>query len=149
VRVARGYPLVMAMLAEPTIGIQAPAHLAETPDLVSRLCELILDDVPDEAHRRGLATCAHATRMTQDLLRRTVGSCVDEMWTWLESRPYVRRGEFGLFLHDVVRELFEAEFAQRAPEAYAELHPRVRGYSLSGSPTRGSRTRIGPPPRSC
>jgi hypothetical protein len=130
VRVARGYPLVLAMLSEPTIGNQAPAHVADTPDLVSRLCELILDDVPDEAHRTGLATCAHATRMTQDLLRRTVGPRADEVWTWLESRPYVRRGEFGLFLHDVVRELFEAEFAQRAPEAYADLHRRVRGYFL-------------------
>jgi hypothetical protein len=129
-RIGRGYPLVLAMLAEPTSGVHAEADLARTPHLVSRLCELILDDVPAEAHRTGLATCAHATRMTQDLLRRTVGPRADEVWAWLESRPYVRRGEFGLFLHDVVRELFEAEFAQRAPESYAALHRTVRAYFL-------------------
>ncbi len=91
---------------------------------------MLVDDVPDAAHRAGLATCAHATRMTADLLRRTVGSRADEVWRWLESRPYVRRGAVGLFLHDVVREVFEAEFAHRSPDAYVALHVAIRGYFL-------------------
>ena len=51
-----------------------PDQLSDAPDAVGQLCALILDDVPDEAHRTGLATCAHATRTTQDLLARMVGS---------------------------------------------------------------------------
>ena len=65
---------------------------SDAPDAVGRLCALILDDVPDEAHRTGLATCAHATRTTQDLLTRMIGSRAPEVWAWLESRPYVRQG---------------------------------------------------------
>jgi hypothetical protein len=129
-RLGRGHPLVLAMLAESSRGRAVPSQLTDAPDVVGQLCRLIVDDIPDAAHRAGLATCAHANRMTQDLLERTVGSRSAEVWAWLESRPYVRRGAIGLFLHDVVRELFEAEFAHRSPDAYVALHRTVRGYFL-------------------
>ncbi|MEO7069905.1 MAG: ATP-binding protein, partial [Nostocoides sp.] len=130
VRVGRGHPLVLAMLAETPRGSAFPVDLADAPDVVARLCRLLVDDVPDAAHRAGLATCAHATRMTADLLRTVVGSRAEEVWAWLESRPYVRRGTVGLFVHDVVREVFEAEFAHRSPDVYVALHVAVRGYFL-------------------
>jgi len=127
-RLGRGFPLALAMLAEAVAEGAEPDVLAQAPGVVEALCARIVDDVPDEACRTGLATCAHACRMTQDLLTHIVGRRAPEVWAWLESRPYVRRGEVGLFLHDVVREAFEAEFAQRAPEAYADLHTSVRWY---------------------
>lgn len=129
-QLGRGYPLALAMLAEVDRSGGRPDQLADAPDAVRQLCALILDDVPDEAHRIGLATCAHATRTTQDLLTRMVGSDAGHIWSWLESRPYVQRGPLGLFVHDVVRELFEAELAQRAPAEYAQLHRSVRGHFL-------------------
>ena len=129
-QLGRGYPLALAMLAEVDRSGRRPDRLSDAPDAVGQLCALILDDVPDEAHRTGLATCAHATRTTQDLLARMVGPRAPEIWAWLESRPYVRRGALGLFVHDVVRELFEAELAHRSPTAYAQLHRDVRGYFL-------------------
>jgi AAA ATPase domain len=134
----RGYPLVLAMLAEAgrTRGgtgsgaVVVPSRLADAPDVVGRLCAMIVDDVPSAAHRTGLATCAHATRTTEDLLARTLGERAGEVWQWLESRPYVRRGDGGLYLHEVVREVFEAEFAERAPQAYTALHRTVRQHFL-------------------
>lgn len=125
---ARGHPLVLAMLAEAGRHLSIPASLGEASDLVGPLCHKIIDDIPTEAHRTGLATCAHVSRMTQDLLSETVGPRAAEVWDWLVSRPYVRRGEVGLFLHDVVRELFEADIAHRSPDSYASLHRVVRGY---------------------
>jgi hypothetical protein len=129
-QLGRGYPLALAMLAEVDRSGRRPDQLADAPDAVGRLCALILDDVPDEAHRTGLATCAHATRTTQDLLTRMIGPRAAEVWAWLESRPYVRRGALGLYVHDVVRELFEAELEHRSPTAYVQLHRDVRGYFL-------------------
>lgn len=127
----RGYPLALAMLAEVDRSGRRPAELADAPDAVRRLCALILDDAPDDDHRLGLATCAHATRTTQDLLTRVIGErAAPQVWSWLESRPYVRHGSVGLYVHDVVRELFEAELAHRTPVAYAQLHRTVRGYFL-------------------
>jgi hypothetical protein len=124
----RGYPLALAMLAEVDRSGRRPERLSDAPDAVRQLCALILDDVPDEAHRTGLATCAHATRTTQDLLTRMVGPRAPEIWAWLELRPYVRQAALGLYVHDVVRELFEAELAHRSPAEYAQLHRAVRGY---------------------
>ena len=119
---AHGSPLALALVAEACADGPVPESLAGAPQVVAELCRLIVDDVPDSDHRRGLATCAHATRMTQDLLARVVGTRADEVWEWLVTRPYVRQGAIGLFLHDVVREAFESELAHRAPDAYTALH---------------------------
>lgn len=129
-RAGRGHPLALAMLAEVSSEGRPVAQLADVPAVVAALCARVVDDVPDEAHRAGLATCAHATRMTEELLTLTVGARASEVWDWLESRPYVRRGTVGLFLHEVVREAFEAEFAQRAPQAYAALHTTIHHHFM-------------------
>lgn len=129
-RLAGGHPLVLALLAEASRRRPGLAELDDAPDVVSRLCVRIMDDVPSPAHRLGLATCAHAAQATQDLLARTVGDRADEVWDWLAERPYVRHGPNGLYLHDVVSELFEAEFRHRSPEGYVALHRAVRTYFL-------------------
>lgn len=129
-RLAGGHPLVLALLAEASRRRPRLAGLDDAPDVVARLCARIMDDVPSPAHRLGLATCAHAAQASQDLLARTVGDRADEVWDWLAGRPYVRHGPSGLYLHDVVSELFEAEFRHRSPEGYMALHRAVRGYFL-------------------
>ena len=129
-RLAHGSPLALALVAEACADGPVPESLADAPQVVTELCRLIVDDVPDSAHRRGLATCAHATRTTQDLLARVVGHRAEEVWEWLVTRPYVRQGAVGLFLHDVVREAFESELAHRSPDAYSALHTTVRDYFL-------------------
>ena len=127
-RLAKGHPLVLALLAEASRRQGGIADFADAPGVVARLCAQILDDVPSPAHRLGLATCAHAAQATQDLLHRTVGDRAGPVWAWLAARPYVRHGTVGLYLHDVVRELFEAEFQHRSPDGYLALHRAVRGY---------------------
>ncbi|HVK36664.1 MAG TPA: hypothetical protein VM428_13505, partial [Microlunatus sp.] len=129
-QLGRGYPLALAMLAE-VARSGAPRRgrhpgSGRTADR-RRRGRRTADPVGD---RTGLATCAHATRTTQDLLTRMIGSRAPEVWAWLESRPYVRRGALGLYVHDVVRELFEAELAHRSPTEYVQLHRAVRGYFL-------------------
>lgn len=126
----RGYPLALAMLAEIDCSGRRPVELADAPDTVSRLCSLIIDDIPDDDHRNGLAVCAHATRTTVDLLAYAIPDRADEVFGWLESRPYVRRGALGLYLHDVVRELFEAQLEHRSPAEYARVHRLVRSFFL-------------------
>ena len=62
VRLGHGHPLVLTMLAEAIGSGSVPTQLDEAPDVAAVLCRLIIDDIPDAAHRAGLATCAHATR---------------------------------------------------------------------------------------
>ena len=86
----RGHPLALVLLAEAAAQGRAPGRLDDLPDLVAALCHVLVRDVPDAAHRIGLATCAHAYRTTEDLLAETVGERAPEVWTWLASRPFVR-----------------------------------------------------------
>jgi AAA ATPase domain len=127
----RGHPLALVLLAEAAARGRAPGRLDDLPDLVAALCHVLVRDVPDAAHRIGLATCAHAYRTTEDLLAETVGERAPEVWAWLASRPFVRHSGEGLHLHDLLRELLEAEFAQRNPEAYVSLHRTIRHYATS------------------
>ena len=64
----RGHPLALVLLAEAAASGRAPGKLDDLPDLVAALCAVLVRDVPDAAHRIGLATCAHAHRTTEGLL---------------------------------------------------------------------------------
>src|SRR4051794_20913489 len=78
--------------------------------------------VPAAPHGPGLATCAPAHRPAEDLLAAPVGARAPEVWAWLAARPFVGRSGDGLYPHDLVRDVFHAEFAQRNPDAYVALH---------------------------
>jgi len=127
----RGHPLALVLLAEAGSDGPAPAALGDRPGLVADLCRVLVDDVPDEHHRIGLATCAHSFRTTQDLLAATVGDRASQVWRWLAMRPYTATTSQGLRLHDLVRDVFDAEFAQRSPDAYAELHRTIRMHTVT------------------
>jgi AAA ATPase domain len=127
----RGHPLTLTLLAEACAGGAVPTRLDELPRLVAELCRVLVREVPDADHRTGLATCAHAYRTTEDLLAATVGPRAPEVWAWLAARPFVGRSGDGLHLHDLVRDVFDAEFAQRNPDAYVALHRTMRQHAVS------------------
>jgi hypothetical protein len=139
----RGHPLTLTLLAEACAGGAVPTRLDELPRLVAELCHVLVRDVPDADHRTGLATCAHAYRTTEDLLAATVGPRAPEVWAWLAARPFVGRSGDGLYPHDLVRDVFDAEFAQRNPDAYVALHRTIRQHAVGRllDPTSLSRHR--------
>ena len=128
--VGRGHPLTLALLAEACGAGVVPAAIEDLPHLVAELCRVLVRDVPDADHRVGLATCAHAYRTTEHLLGCTVGPRAPEVWAWLASRPFVGQAGDGLHLHDLVRDVFDAEFAHRNPDAYVALHRTIRGHTV-------------------
>ncbi|MGP3919059.1 ATP-binding protein [Nonomuraea sp. 10N515B] len=126
-----GHPLTLALLADAAAAGLVPDGLADVPDLVATLVAQVVGDVPDEAHASGLAVCAHAWLTTEDLLRRAVGDRAPEIWAWLERRPYVSRGTDGLYAHDLVRDLLDADIRRRSPDAYRHVHGIVHGYTMA------------------
>ncbi len=52
------------------------------------------------------------------------------MWAWLAARPFVGRSGDGLYPHDLVRDVIDAEFAQRNPDAYVALHRTIRQHAV-------------------
>lgn len=132
VRLSRGHPLTMALLAELATSGKVPGTLAEAPDLISALVGSFLDDVPSEAHLTGLATCAIAWLTTEQLLARQVGEHAATVWNWLARRPFVTTSPRGLFTHDLVRDVLDAEFERRSPGAYLAHHRAIRDHAVAG-----------------
>ncbi|MEV4351217.1 ATP-binding protein [Actinoplanes sp. NPDC049596] len=130
---ARGHPLALALLADVVLAHRdVPGSLAEAPDLISALTASVMRDAPSEAHLLALATCAKAQVTTEDLLRRTVGDVAPQVWQWLRDRPFVSARPQGLILHDLTREVLDAEFERRSPDRYRQLHRVIHDYAVAG-----------------
>jgi len=126
-RLGRGHPLALSLLADVAGRRELTDDLAGAPDLVAELLQVFARDIPDDTHRRGLLTCAHAWVTTEDLLRDTVGAAdARRVWDWLAGLSFVVRGPKGLYPHDLARETVDADLRTRAPDAYAELHHQIR-----------------------
>jgi hypothetical protein len=132
VRLGRGHPLALALLAEVSLAGTVPQTLAEVPDLISALLKSLLRDAPSDAHMVGLATCAKAWLTTEDLLRETVGDAAPEVWAWLRRRPFVVCRSTGLSPHDLTRDVLDAEFERRFPARYRSLHRTIHDHVLAG-----------------
>ena len=127
----RGHPLTLALLADAATAGSVPTDLAAAPDLVAALVAQVVGDVPDDDHMLALAACAHTWLTTEDLLRRVVGDRAAEIWRWLETRPFVNRGPDGLYPHDLVRDVLEAETRRRSPDGYRRLHRLIRDHAIA------------------
>ena len=115
VDLGRGHPLTLALLAD---SATVPQSLGDAPDLVAALVTRIVGDAPSPAHTLGLALCTVSWLTTEELLRDGVGASAPEVWSWLESRPFITRGRDGLYPHDLVRDVLEADLRTRAPDRY-------------------------------
>jgi hypothetical protein len=131
VTLGRGHPLTMALLAELAAAGEMPDALADAPDLISALLESFLREVPSDAHLIGLATCATAWLTTEQLLAAMVGAAAAAVWQWLIRRPFVTVTPRGLFAHDLVRDVLDAEFQRRAPERYLSYHRAIRDHAVA------------------
>ena len=126
----RGHPLTLALLADAAAAGSVPDDLASAPDLVAALVAQVVGDVPSADHATALAVCAHAWLTTEDLLRRAVGERAPEVWAWLETRPFMNRGVDGLYPHDLVREVLDADLRRRSPGTYRRVHRIIHEHTV-------------------
>jgi len=129
-RTTYGHPLALALVVD-VLG-QRPAgefELGEAPDLVRALVERFVAGVPSPRHRAALEVCAHARFTTEDLLRAALPEAdAAELFAWLRGLSFVEEGQYGVFPHDVARDVLETDLRWRDAQAYADLHRRVRAH---------------------
>lgn len=126
-RLAHGHPLTLSLLVDLIRRRQdVPGALSGVPDVVRALLGRLVEDVPGARHREALQICAHARFTTEDLLREMVGEDAGPLFRWLRTLSFVEEREFGVFPHDVVRDILDADLRWRDPERYAELHRALR-----------------------
>lgn len=128
-----GHPLALSLLADLNHhgATTALTRLEDAPDLVDELVRRLLDAIPDGAHRRALQLCAHAWMTTEDLLREVLEvPDAGDLLAWLRGLSMVDGGPYGVFPHDLARDVVDADFRWRDPVAYADLHLRVKRSSV-------------------
>ncbi|WP_018653648.1 AAA family ATPase [Actinomadura flavalba] len=138
-----GHPLALALLADVLsqctgTGDLDKVVLGDTPDVVRRLLDRFLEEVPSARHRHALEVCAHAMLTTEDLLRAALDDPdAGELFEWMRRLSFVEEESGGLRPHDLAREVFDTDLRWRDRAAYTRVHRRVRGHLLDRIAARG------------
>jgi hypothetical protein len=139
---SRGHPLALSLLVD-VLSQEAdagPLELGAAPDVVGPLVECFLAGVPSPRHRLALDCAAHARLTTAGLLGAVFGDREgDELFSWLRGLSFMEHGAHGVFPHDLVREVIEADLRWRDPAAYREMHSRVRRHVVGRIPESDGR----------
>ncbi|WP_327589556.1 AAA family ATPase [Nonomuraea sp. NBC_00507] len=126
---AGGHPLALSLGAAVAIKDRAASsRWTPTQDVVATLLDQLVGDVPSDAHRHALEVCAHAYMTTEDLLRAVLPENAASLFAWLRRLPFVESSGLGLFPHDVVREVLEADLRWRDARGYADMHHRIHAH---------------------
>jgi hypothetical protein len=126
---AGGHPL--ALLLGAAVAVKdggASRRWTPNQDLVATLLDQLVGEVPSAAHRHALEICAHAYMTTEDLLRAALPEDAGALFGWLRRLPFVESSSLGLYPHDLVREVLEADLRWRDPQGYAAMHDRVHAH---------------------
>jgi hypothetical protein len=127
--ITHGHPLALALLLDVLAqrGDAEPLELGAVPDVVDRLVASFVAGVPSSRHRLALELAAHAHFTTAGNLRVALGDEQgEELFAWLRGLSFIDCGEYGLFPHDLAREVIDADLRWRDPAAYRRVHQQVR-----------------------
>ena len=134
---SHGHPLALSLLVDvlsqrQAMGDVGPLELGAAPDVVGKLVESFLADVPSPRHRLALECVAHARLTTAGLMAESSASREGgELFSWLRGLSFIESGPFGMFPHDLAREVIDADLRWRDPAAYRDLHVRVRRHVVA------------------
>ena len=124
----RCHPLALALAADVlTRGDRlAWSRLDAEPEIVRLLIERFVQDVPSRDHRLALHACVTARALTESLLAAALDrDDVHELFEWLGHLPFVESGPYGLFPHDLARDIVYMDFRWRDPDAAYRITERL------------------------
>ena len=125
-----GHPLAMSLAADACQQkedfVFAPdAH----PDIIQTLLNRFLQGPLSAEQRATLEIAALARVTTEPLLAEMLPDAdARALFDWLRSLAFVETGRFGLFPHDLAREVLRHDLRWRNPDRYAEWHRQARRY---------------------
>jgi hypothetical protein len=145
---AGGNPLVLSLAAEAAVRQTAyPAAASTDPtadsttasadwtpshDVIGSLVTRLIGDAPSPAHRYALDVCAQAHTTTETMLRTVLsntdagtGTDIDAIFAWLRNLPFMESGPHGLYPHDVVRDVLDADLRWRDPARHRTARDKI------------------------
>ncbi|MEW2546638.1 ATP-binding protein [Streptomyces sp. NPDC047002] len=129
---AGGHPLALALGAQAGPGASDPAGWVPGHDVIRTLLAELVGSVPSPAHRHVLEICAHAYDTTEELLRSVLDEDEDAgaLFDWLRGQPFAESGPGGVYPHDLVRDVLDADLRWRDPRGYEAMHRGIRRHLL-------------------
>jgi DNA-binding winged helix-turn-helix (wHTH) protein len=127
----RGHPLALSLIADMLTRENqlAPSRLDSEPEIVRLLLETFVQKIPSRDHRRALHACVTAWATTEAIVAAALErSDVREIFEWLSRLPFVEHGPYGLFPHDLARDVVYMDFRWRDPDEAYRVTERVLGY---------------------
>jgi hypothetical protein len=132
--VTHGHPLALSLLAEVLAHSDAPVTLEAqpAPEIVRVLLERFVQEVPSPAHHTALAVCAIALSTTEPLLAEMMGAAAaHDCFEWLRRLSFIDEGSYGLYPHDLARDVLAADDRWRDPAGHQHLYNHMIGYFQS------------------
>lgn len=130
-----GHPLALSLIADlfSQRRFDASSSLAfipeAAPEVVNSLLNHLLQHEPDALHRAALQACALVRVTTEDLLAHLLDlPDAHASFEWLRSLSFIETGRYGLFPHDMAREVLLADLRWRNPSLHRDFHSRARVY---------------------
>jgi hypothetical protein len=127
----RGHPLALSLSADVlTRGDRLTSSRLETePEVVRLLIEKFVREVPSRAHRLALHACVSAHATTEPLLAAALDRAdVHDLFGWLAQLSFIESGPYGLFPHDLARDVVYMDFRWRDPDAAFAVTERLIAY---------------------
>lgn len=129
----RGHPLALALIADALGRGDDPAAFDPRgePEVIRVLLERLVREVPSARHRLALEACAIARVTTEALIAEALqgdappGDDARALFAWLRRLSFIEHGPYGVFPHDLAREVLAAEVRWRDRAAYIELSRRI------------------------
>jgi hypothetical protein len=118
-------PAALSALAAPSAPstVWTPSH-----DVIGSLVTRLVGDAPSPEHRHALDVCAQAHMTTETMLRSVLTDPETDtaaIFAWLRDLPFMESGPHGLYPHDVVREILDADLRWRDPERHRIARDRI------------------------
>ncbi len=125
-----GHPLALSLIADVFAQDRQISFQPEAvPDVIKTLLQRFIQDVPTPSHRMAVEACALVRITTETVLAQMLNEAdVHELFEWLRELSFIESGQFGLFPHDLAREVLLTDLRWRNTQLYAELHQRARNY---------------------
>lgn len=127
----RGHPLALSLLADLHERQQpvGPLIPVQSPDVIQALVTRFVEDVPTTQQRAALELCAIARSTNEALLAFYFGGeSAYSLFQWLRNLSFVEQGPYGVFPHDLVRDVISSDLQWRNPTAFAAYQQSILTY---------------------
>jgi hypothetical protein len=140
----RGHPLALALIANlyQQSGVPAFSPAAGKREVIPILLQQFLKDVPTSRQRQALELCVVARTTTEALLADLFGAeAAFELFQWLRQLSFIEQGPYGLFPHDLARDVLDFDLHWRNPTGYARLQQIALNHFLQQAEMVGPQER--------